>query len=107
METNMYKNIFHLNCMHCLPMFIASQREFGGKNELAKYGFDYRDLYQRWNGAFYQLPIPPPPPASCPLLKKVEGPIPQRAWRAEKSLVLHLSIVRSSVSIWGLVLVGQ
>ena len=37
-------------------MFIASQREFGGKTGLAGYGFDYRDLYQRWNGAFYHPP---------------------------------------------------
>lgn len=42
-----YEYIFHLNYMHCLPMFIASQREFGGKTEPAKYGFDYRDLYQK------------------------------------------------------------
>lgn len=48
-----YENIFHLNYMHCLPMFIASQREFGGKPESAKYGFDYRDLCQKWNGTFY------------------------------------------------------
>lgn len=68
-------------------MFIASQREFGGKTELAEYGFDYRDLYQRWNGAFDRLPIPPPP-TLCPLLKEVEQTIPQKAWHTEKSLVL-------------------
>lgn len=39
-------------------MFIASQREFAGKTGLAGYGFDYRDLYQRWNGAFYHHPPP-------------------------------------------------
>lgn len=51
-------------------MFIASQREFGGKTGLAGYGFDYRDLYQRWNGAFYHPP--PTIPPLRPLLKKVE-----------------------------------
>ena len=58
METNIYENMLHLNYMHCLPMFIASQREFGGKTELAEYGFDYGDLYQRWDGALYPLLAP-------------------------------------------------
>lgn len=63
-----YEYIFHLNYMHCLPMFIASQREFGGKTEPAKYGFDYRDLYQKWNSAFYWFPTPFLPHTLCPLL---------------------------------------
>lgn len=56
MELNIHKNIAHLNDMHCLQMFIASQREFGGGTELAECGFDYWDLCQRWNGAFYPHP---------------------------------------------------
>lgn len=39
-------------------MFIASQKEFRGKTELAEYGFDYGDLYQRWDGALYPLLAP-------------------------------------------------
>lgn len=72
METNIYENIFHLNYMHCLPMFIASQREFGGKTELAKYGFDYRDSNQRWSDAFYQF-LPAPPHAHFMSLLTQEG----------------------------------
>lgn len=64
-------------------MFTASQRESGGKTELAQCGFDYRDLYQRWNGAFYQLPVLR---TSCPLLKKGEWTTAQSAWHTEKSL---------------------
>lgn len=28
-----YRNTLRLNDMHCLPMFTASHREFGGKNQ--------------------------------------------------------------------------
>ena len=53
-------------------MFIASQREFGGKTELAKYGFDYRDSNQRWSDAFYQF-LPAPPHAHFMSLLTQEG----------------------------------
>lgn len=68
-------------------MFIASQREFGGKTGLAGYGFDYRDLYQRWNGAFYHHPPPPfPPYVLCS--RRLNGPFFRERDVTEKPLVL-------------------
>ena len=76
----------------------------GGKTELAEYGFDYRDLYQRWNGAFYQLPIP--------LLhvlysRRLTKPFFRERDVLENPWVCPMSTVRGSVSIWGLMLVDH
>lgn len=85
-------------------MFIASQREFGGKTKLAEYGFDYRDLYQRWNGAFYRLPVPL---LHVPYSRRLSEPFPGEHGILKGPCFCPMSTVKGSVRIWGLILVDH
>lgn len=85
-------------------MFIPSQREFGGKTELAEYGFDYRDLYQRWNGAFDGLPILPPP-LCVPYSRRLNKPFRRKHGILKSPWYCPKSTIGGSGGIWGLVLV--